>query len=368
MAQDGAMAVSTSQFRYFFPAWKNMLLEIMSDPEKCANQTTKYFNFDISGAYELTDCILKSMNEFQKIEMSITAILLGLLPTMLQLIGPPICDVSLLATRRPLLAFFLAIGTPSLSFNGESKYLDPITGLSAKVKLTTRPGILSKYSILSQVFISFTEYILAGAAAANVVYQAYQLAYWSVSFATIAIDTGPYISKSYGPFLWIMLLGPVHLLSLSAFWLKYGETNTGEKQKSLGRRIRNFIGGALQPCAYGRPLLLREKDDTYFHVIVAWLVNLGIVVVFIYATVALSSQAFISLGDIVPVIARFLAGTLICRAILMYELHGLREVTSIATNGETSDADSQDQPVQGQRGHRKQGATYYTTINDTLTD
>jgi hypothetical protein len=61
---------------------------------------------------------------------------------------------------------------------------------------------------------------------------------------------------------------------------------------------------------------------------VQFLTKIASVVMFIFGTVALSSQIFISLGDVVLIIARLMSSTLVYRAILSFELHGLQEVTS----------------------------------------
>lgn len=50
--------------------------------------------------------------------------------------------------------------------------------------------------------------------------------------------------------------------------------------------------------------------------------------VVIYGTVSLSSQIFISLGDAVPIITRYLGGTIACRLVVRYEVYGLRYVSS----------------------------------------
>ena len=46
--------------------------------------------------------------------------MLGLLPGVLQLIGPKFSDLALLAMRRPLLALFLTIGSPCPALDYET--------------------------------------------------------------------------------------------------------------------------------------------------------------------------------------------------------------------------------------------------------
>lgn len=59
--------------------------------------------------------------------------------------------------------------------------------------------------------------------------------------------------------------------------------------------------------------------------IASFFVNAGVIFLLVYSTILLSSQIFISLGDAVPVLARYFAGSLVCRGIMEFELRGMRE-------------------------------------------
>ncbi|KAM5457492.1 hypothetical protein MaudCBS49596_000687 [Microsporum audouinii] len=319
-----AAARSTSQFRKFFPAWNGYLLNIIDN--ECQEQRDKYFdpsNGERVLSYQLANCLLDGMEEFRKTEMGITSVILGLLPTMLQTFGPTVAEVSVLASRRPLLAFLLGIAMPSVSTGGP--LANPAESLRRTIDFRIRSHVLPQ-ARWAWLLISVSEYLIAAAAAANVFYQVYQLAYWSISVSAIAVDSGT-ISETYTPFLWLLLLIPVHLLSFWRLKLRYKpseETADFEKQKSWLQAVKSeFV-----PCALGNPLLLTKVDKGLLSIAVQFWTDIASAVVFIFSTVALSSQIFISLGDVVPIIARFLIGTLVCRAVLLFELHGLREVTS----------------------------------------
>src|SRR5437763_8745271 len=93
------VARTTSQFRTFFPSWDGYLLQIIDN--ECQEERDAYFNASnttTSLPYQLANCILGGMAEFRKTEMGITSIILGLLPTMLQQVGPTVAEVSVLAT------------------------------------------------------------------------------------------------------------------------------------------------------------------------------------------------------------------------------------------------------------------------------
>lgn len=326
------MARTTSQFGEFFPAWNGYLLGIIGQPNEngCQKESTAYHdpsNQDRMLAYELSNCVLDKMDEFRKTEMGITAVVLGLLPTILQQVGPSVAEVTILATRRPLLAVLLGIAMPSV--RTDSSLSEP---LQRAVDVSVRSGILAN-AAWPWIIISAAEYLLAITAAANVFYQLWQLAYWSVSVSAIAVDTGG-LSQTYSPFLWVMLLVPAYLLGFWALKLGYRVSRHPRNAEEFSGRTSwaHAIKSEFMPCATGDPLFLIEVEKKgLLYIVVQYWAEMASVVVFVFGTVALSSQIFISLGDVVPVIIRFLCGTVVCRLILLFELHGLREVSRQST-------------------------------------
>jgi hypothetical protein len=321
------VARTTSQFRTFFPSWNGYLLQIIEN--ECQKQGDAYHDPSNEGTslpYQFANCILGGMEEFRKTEMGITSVVLGLLPTMLQQVGPTVAEVSVLATRRPLLAFLLGIAMPSVSTGGP--LANPAETLRRSADIRVRSGLLARAEWL-WLFISAAEYLIATAALANVFHVAYQLAYWSISVSSIAVYSGP-ISQTYTPFLWLVLLVPAHLLSFWSLKLRYrpSEQDGNSEKPSEWKTWLQIIGSEFVPCAKGDPLLLTKAKEGLLSIMVQYLTKIASVAVFVFGTVALSSQIFISLGDVVPVIARFMVGTMACRIILSFELYGLREATS----------------------------------------
>ncbi|RYP39088.1 hypothetical protein DL767_002351 [Monosporascus sp. MG133] len=151
--------------------------------------------------------------------------------------------------------------------------------------------------------VSVLEYGLACLAVANTVYQAYQLAYWTVTVSTIAIY--------------------MHAMGYLEIRLRYqaSHAKTCEKGGLFWPRIRREA----TPCLYGEPHILaprhhgvaqsRPPAAAYLLQALFFWKNIGVAVLFIYGTVILSSQIFISLGDAIPVMARFILGSIV------YESH-----------------------------------------------
>jgi hypothetical protein len=297
-------------------------------------------------AYNLANCILDGMGEFRKTEMGITAVILGLLPTILQLVGPSIAEVSVLATRRPLLAFLLSVAMPSVTTGGPME--NPAEALQRSVDVRIVSGILAQ-TAWPWLLISAAEYLIAAAAVANVFYLLYQLAFFSVSVSSIAIYSG-IISQAYAPFLWVLLLIPAQLFGFWGLKLRYrpSELVNNPGERSERKTWVQVIAREFVPCAKGDPLLLTEVKKGFLFIVVRFFTELSSVVMFVFGTVALSSQIFISLGDVVPLIARLMFSTLVCRSILLFELHGLREVTSQSLKGDTSLPGGNYTPVHGQ--------------------
>ena len=117
------------------------------------------------------------MAAFRSVEMSTVILLLGLLPTILALIGPTADEISLLALRRPILAILLVIPLPSPRPADDDARLKQVLGLRQPLKLSLKPGKLSRPPAWFPYLLSACEYSLAGLAVANMVYQAYQLAF-----------------------------------------------------------------------------------------------------------------------------------------------------------------------------------------------
>jgi hypothetical protein len=73
---------------------------------------------------------------------------------------------------------------------------------------------------------------------------------------------------------------------------------------------------------------LSAKPETNFFLFISWFTSTGIILHIIYGTLILSSTLFISARDALGVVGQFLGSTLVCRAILTYELRGIRMVVT----------------------------------------
>ncbi|KAI1453652.1 hypothetical protein F4805DRAFT_442640 [Annulohypoxylon moriforme] len=320
------------QFRQFFPAWSGNLTLLRDN--NCTAERDAYFADqrapgyynDIGSAFYLANCILDNMEEFKKVEMSVVSLLFGLLPSTFFLFGPTADEMALLALRRPILAILLAIPMPCLRIaDGSSP--GPVSLLRSPIDLPFRLGILASPPVWLKALVSILEYALASLSVVNMIYQAYQLAFWTITVSSIALYSGP-LPATYGPFLWLMLIIVVHLLSFGASNLKYKKDRV--RHRNQAKSWTGWLRSELTPCMHGEPMWLICGPRTYLQMATSSGVSIGALVLLVYATILLSSQIFISLGDALGVIVRFLLGALVCRTILAFELRGMREVTSEA--------------------------------------
>jgi hypothetical protein len=280
-------------------------------------------------SYRLANCMLENLSEFQKTEAGVVTVLFGLLPSIFMLIGPVPEDLSLLALRRPILAILLAIPLPSFPMPDATPSPSRDTLLREPIGLSLRAGPLAKHSMWYRLPIAGCEYIMAGAAVVNMVYAMYQLAFWTVTVSTIAVNSGV-LPSTYGPFMWLGINIAIQIISFATFKLRYQKDTNSDSGYDQDAAPGWWLTSEVTPCIYGVPVWLRRAPDTYLHMIMSLLLNAGVVILLVFATVILSSQMFISLGDALIVTARFLTGGVVCRMILAFELRGMREVTSEA--------------------------------------
>ncbi|ETS82702.1 hypothetical protein PFICI_04578 [Pestalotiopsis fici W106-1] len=326
-----------SQFQYFFPEWSKELTYIRDnncsddyaayiDPDKprIHHDPSGYTPINFNGYY-LANCILDNMDEFQKAEMGVVAVVLGLLPTLLTMIGPTRDEVSLLALRRPVLAGLLSLSQPVLR-QADAKS-SPWENLDVPHVLRILP-FLSRPDSWWEIMLLAIEYVTAMGAVANLVYLGVQLAYKSITVSTIAFNTLP---STYGTLLWLILMVAINLLSTLDLWLR---CRMGREEPPSGTP-HSWLSIQLAPrITVHNPKALMTVHDVEttprfsatiyaLQKLMSFLADMGVVALFIYATIIMSSQLFISMWDAVKLMAQILAGAMASKLVLRFELHGM---------------------------------------------
>jgi hypothetical protein len=251
-------------------------------------------------AEPVVNCILKSTSPYVQASMASAGVLLGLTPTILAAVGSSAEETAMLfiLSKRPLLAVFLAGGSPAVFPMRSFEDQDPI-GL-----LQERPGRLypPRLSNKGQLAIMVLEYVIALAAVANVV--------------TVAYDLGMQVSSSFAPettylpLLWAVLNLAIHTSGAVALYLR-----VKVKSQLPCNTPFDYLRIHFTPVSMQRPHTIEVLPETYWFIAVSWLTS----------TLAFSSMLFISVKDSLRVITRFMASAICCRVILMYELAALRD-------------------------------------------
>lgn len=145
------------------------------------------------------DCILANTTETIKANMASAGVVLGLMPGLLSSLGPTPAEASTLMLERPFLSFLLAIGGSAFYPFRTSDHQDPLEAL--KDPFETLP--LTPSSWWAHALISLLQYLLALAAAINVVTVSLQLGLKTV----VTWDK----DASILPLIWVILPLAIHL-------------------------------------------------------------------------------------------------------------------------------------------------------------
>lgn len=297
-------------------------------------------------------------------------------PTILILIGAATDELALLTVvgRRPLLALLLAAGSPSVHVSRAFEYRDPLEPvLLANTRVRRergrgRPYRVSRAALSPRAWraVAAAQYVLAAAAAANVA-----LVSWQLGLGTVCAW---WSNSTYGPLVWSLLNVPVNVAGALALRLRVRRVDGGADDdqhrhrttreggggggggggeetvavvvrlekwlRAMPRRLRAGLGrwewvpGAAQaqeqeqePATTGQiPIRIRVRalDERMFYVAWAWLLSTSTVMHITFGSLLLSGLLFIGPRDALGVIGRYMASVLVCRAVLMFELAGLR--------------------------------------------
>lgn len=227
----------------------------------------------------LITCLLGNANELAKADMASSGILLGLLPTILASVGSTLGETTLLASRRPILALLLAIGSPAVPVLRTFEQQD-IHGM-----LRQRPGKQGVLIKMLQVksarrLIVCLEFCLALAALINVVTIA-----WELSVKTIISWSA---DRAFHQLLWVLLPGPIHIVGACCFLLdvkiKKGRNKEVESRRTVREHFYQWIQDEFSLCETHTETTVRDKPDSLAYFAFQWLAAMCTVAHFIYGT------------------------------------------------------------------------------------
>lgn len=322
----GASALTPGNTRFvkFFPDFAQEF-ELIRD-EQCdalwAIQQTKGYRTGDGNCNMLLSCILENTNEFIKANMASGTIALGLAPTILSILGSTTGETALLSKRRPLLAFLIGCGSVAVNPLPTFVYENPLEALKAR-EGRLAPSHVTGAPQWQLVLIVVAEYMLVLAAIVNEVSALYATGKWTVN--TISCDT------IYMPLLWAALTPGLHVLGMIALRLRTEVVLDGDREQNLGwsnTDLRTWLFNKARhefsPCARHDKLKLQWKNETHLYVLVSWWASVCTATHLLFGTIVLSSLVFMGYVDSIKIIGRLMASVIVCRAILVFELAGMR--------------------------------------------
>ena len=332
---DTSLPRSHGQFHNFFPQWNAGLQATLAT--YCTTAIDAYNNPNLKSSnatYAVIQCLLDQMPNFRQVEMNVSSVILGLTPTLIQSLGMTTVHTGILSQRRPVLAFFLSVGSPVVSTLQPTDYSDKIAHELREPTGWYPKKLFHNNSSWARYMVSLAEYLLVFAAVANVSTLAYQLGYWSVSIFAIQI--------TWLPALWTFLAFGIHIIGVFAlrfrFKLHYPvDQSSRQHQERRQWRIVRWLERELIPAGFQPGIVvLRQKDNPWFHVL-TWILYFSVIAHVLFGTMLLSSLLFISSSDAVGIAGKYALSTVACRLVMVFELMGMRHSGMRVEKGEPSE-------------------------------
>lgn len=337
---------SQCQFKRFFQAWNDTLINIMVN--EC-NAVLEGYRIHPHRAYTLTGCLIDNTPSFRQSEMNAVSVILGLTPTIIRSLGPTTVQTSALSIRKPVLALMVALGTPATRPQTGTEFVTAVKQMATKPSLASvdrvqhrysndcspRKGLLAAWSFLNMVTRSIWPvgvYVVVAGCMANNAYLAYQLSCWCVcSF------TPP---NSWLPALWTYLSLAVHIAAVVTMWRLVSVSKSPDS--SSPATLLQWLLWKIETEAIGsKPLFVQLRDkapgsDDWYQLL-AWVLYVGASLHMVVGLVVLAGLLFISLQDAALVVARYVACTLICRVVVVVEIERIRRLGFQITNNDPVD-------------------------------
>lgn len=326
--------MGVKHFQHWFPQYGSILDAWLHN--SCQSDYDDYVNNADCGwggcqTGRVVHCLLHTATESSKANMAAAAVLLGLLPTILGIAGSTTSEMGLLAMQRPSLAFLLAAGAPAVSpiraFDFDAS--DPAARFySNRPKSIASPELKSTFTA---TFVVVLQYLLAIAAVVNVV----QLS-WLVGTRTVCSFASDTV---FLPLVWSFATLAIHALGTATVVLRVkfhdkGRSKNTPSSSPRWHRLKGICKREFQLNCQRAHFDVEIRQETYRFIFLSWCTSIGVILHIVAGTVVFSSILFISTQDALGVLGRYLASTIICRAISMFEINSLKARVH-ATNANT---------------------------------
>ncbi|KAK7407976.1 hypothetical protein QQX98_009847 [Neonectria punicea] len=264
--------------------------------------------------YEVVECILENAPELAKTEIAAAAIVLGLAPSIIATLGIRPQDTAVLSIvgRRHVLAFAVAVGSPALNAYRASEYQSVIESL--RDNTLRRPHVIRRYDTAIMVL----EYALAAGSMANVGELTYRMGA-SMVFTVL-------LNSEYVALVWAFLGCVIHLMAGVTMRFRVSLRVVRDDDEVTGRSWPASIGKSEMDILTRRSKIrFRVHPESLVFSVLSLLTTVFTACHIIFGTLIFSSVVFISVNDSLSIVARMMAGTILARIIVTFELLVLRE-------------------------------------------
>ncbi|KAL0931202.1 uncharacterized protein CTRU02_213937 [Colletotrichum truncatum] len=301
------------------------------------------------------DCILEATSESLKAKMASAAIFLGILPSVLSMLGPSMTQLALLSARRPILSLLISVGSPGFYLERLCRLESPTQILSIVQGERFIPRLKSSRW---GVVVGIAEYIFVAGSVLNVINLAVRVGDRTIMSFRCNTWFLPLIWVFSITFLFIVVAIPFQFSAIAKHirnctvekirmsvdagrgspedaqwsppssrteWRPSSTVNVGTVRQNSGLSISQFVIRELTPGMRHPAVRIHELPE--FEPWVAFLFNVGYLLAAFHVllgTCWFSSILFVSPIDAIGVIMRFFGSAAACRLVVMVELASMK--------------------------------------------
>lgn len=276
-------------YQHFFPDVEAEITEALT--HNCSSLFKSYLQEEVIlyGTYcvKTYSCILENIDQYTQANMAASAVLLGLTPWILGNLGSTTIEMSVLSSRRPLLAVMLVLGSPAMKQLRAFENYNPI---EKQLSLERGQWSPSQISGIRCTFYIILQFAAAAGSIVNLATMSWTLGRNTIS--TMSCDDSDTLVE-----LWIGLALLTHLFGIITFFSR-AEI---EVDRKVRLRKRSFQKGRVwlglvrefKLCVNQEPLRITWGEENWKFAFWSWLAAFYTVAHLAFGTLVFSSLSFV---------------------------------------------------------------------------
>lgn len=278
-------------FQLFFPDVRTELEQALT--QNCSDLFHSYENEHVRvyGKFcvKTFSCIMQNIPEYTKANMASAAVLLGLAPWILSTLGSSTTEMSLLSSRRPIMAALLVLSSPAMNPIKPFENRNPVDEYLQRQRGQMLPSIPTRWLDILYVF---GELVVVFANLANL-----STLCWDLARKTIPVMSCDSDELTY---LWVGLALITHILGIITFFAR-AKLPLSNKTKGvrawISRRVAlvHEFSTCARSCNETKFELEWGKENWKF-IISSWIAAAYTVAHLAFGTLVFSSLAFVGMS------------------------------------------------------------------------